>query len=664
MGLIRTQGAAVFRDNAIQGDPSSGPHKVVKAAVRTLMGTIEDAIAASALGMSGVNSWTELQEIADPAPNAVYVVSSADTGTHEDPVSGEIVDNAGFYRWNADEEAMEKLDIAALAAGGTDIACDIVAVGTTWTFTPQPGQTPVHPAGEGQTYSGRIPADTDGFSAVVEGINDTPAPDPRPASFQHADYATTGTLWQGEYVRIAFRENGTVQILDPSPAAGGGGSSTASAFLRLDLVDHVGNILHVEPPTGGHPNNTGDGYFGVLQVPEDYPPSESGWAIATSGITMDPIVLEYRDGSDIPGDAIVGGDVIFWSRPGGVGNYQLFQIWRPNDAMPGGSADTQTEYDRVMARWAAANAHAARLLGQRNAAALAEKQDAFANLTYFGGLAGAADKIAYFTGPTGMALADFTTQGRAVVAAASYAAMRTLLSLVPGTDVQVADATLTALAGVTTAANKGLYATGVDAFSTYDLTAGGRALGGVAGTADTFPYFSASNVVTLASSTSAGRSMMAAADAAAQRALLSLGTMAQQNAASVAITGGTAFGLSGLQVTGATSPSTGSGLEIQGGGSVIFQAYNRGTSAYIPFTLDASQVSLRPGGSVKLLANTTQVTISGSLKVPSYTVATVPSASTHGAGAEIYVSDMAGGAEFAFSDGTNWRRFSDRTTIS
>jgi hypothetical protein len=82
------------------------------------------------------------------------------------------------------------------------------------------------------------------------------------------------------------------------------------------------------------------------------------------------------------------------------------------------------------------------------------------------------------------------------------------------------DATLVAVAAVTFAANKGLYATGADAFATYDLTAGGRALGGVAGTADTFPYFSASNTVTLASITAAGRALLDDADAAAQRATL------------------------------------------------------------------------------------------------------------------------------------------------
>lgn len=49
-------------------------------------------------------------------------------------------------------------------------------------------------------------------------------------------------------------------------------------------------------------------------------------------------------------------------------------------------------------------------------------------------------------------------------------------------------------------------------------------------------------------------------------------------------------------------------------------------------------------------------------QVPSYTVATLPSAAT--AGQIIYVSDETGGAVLAFSDGTNWRRVTDRATVS
>lgn len=52
------------------------------------------------------------------------------------------------------------------------------------------------------------------------------------------------------------------------------------------------------------------------------------------------------------------------------------------------------------------------------------------------------------------------------------------------------------------------------------------------------------------------------------------------------------------------------------------------------------------------------------VKMASYTVATVPSAATAGAGALIYVTNEAGGASGAQSDGTNWRRFSDLAVIS
>ncbi len=75
-------------------------------------------------------------------------------------------------------------------------------------------------------------------------------------------------------------------------------------------------------------------------------------------------------------------------------------------------------------------------------------------------------------------------------------------------DAQPLDATLTALAGVSTSANKLVYATGSDTFTTTDLT-------------------------------SFGRSLIAADAAATINTLLGLGSMALQAASSVAITGGT-----------------------------------------------------------------------------------------------------------------------------
>ena len=49
--------------------------------------------------------------------------------------------------------------------------------------------------------------------------------------------------------------------------------------------------------------------------------------------------------------------------------------------------------------------------------------------------------------------------------------------------------------------------------------------------------------------------------------------------------------------------------------------------------------------------------------LPSYTVGTLPSASTYADGL-IKVSDETGGDTVAFSDGTNWRRVQDRAVVS
>ena len=86
-------------------------------------------------------------------------------------------------------------------------------------------------------------------------------------------------------------------------------------------------------------------------------------------------------------------------------------------------------------------------------------------------------------------------------------AARTNLGLAIGTNVQAFDATLAALAGVTVAADKVIYATGADQFSTADLT-------------------------------SFGRSLIDDADASAARSTLGLGTIATQASSNVSITGG------------------------------------------------------------------------------------------------------------------------------
>lgn len=103
-------------------------------------------------------------------------------------------------------------------------------------------------------------------------------------------------------------------------------------------------------------------------------------------------------------------------------------------------------------------------------------QQSDATLTALAGVSTAADKLIYATGSDTFTTTDLSSTARTLLDDTSIAAMRTTLGLVIGTDVQPLDATLTALAAVTTAADKLIYATGSDTFTTTDLSSTARTL--------------------------------------------------------------------------------------------------------------------------------------------------------------------------------------------
>ncbi|MFN3474094.1 MAG: hypothetical protein ACK4ZW_08620 [Blastomonas sp.] len=89
------------------------------------------------------------------------------------------------------------------------------------------------------------------------------------------------------------------------------------------------------------------------------------------------------------------------------------------------------------------------------------------------------------------------------------------------------------------------------AYSGESFTASITALAGLTPAADSLPYFTSSSAAALATLTSYARTLLDDADASTARGTLGLGTMATQAASSVAITGGTITGLTNLQASGA-----------------------------------------------------------------------------------------------------------------
>lgn len=106
------------------------------------------------------------------------------------------------------------------------------------------------------------------------------------------------------------------------------------------------------------------------------------------------------------------------------------------------------------------------------------------------------------------------------------------------------------------------------------------------------------------------------------------------------------------------------GIEGSSGGG-----YFTGSTAYATVVYSTQQpVQTIINGVKRTEVDSSGLSVTGSISAttrvnyPSYTVATLPAVGS--AGGNIYVSDESGGAQPAFSDGTNWRRYTDRAVVS
>lgn len=215
---------------------------------------------------------------------------------------------------------------------------------------------------------------------------------------------------------------------------------------------------------------------------------------------------------------------------------------------------------------------------------------------------------------------------------------------------------------------------------------GAQALAGITAAADKLFYLTGATTGAVIDFKTWARSFLGAADVGAARTALDLddnyaalnGSSSQAFAASTINASGT---ITSQQVFASTSLATIVGPSGTSGVGVFLRPVGTGlTTGQLvvgPTAMTRDGYNVRdinntPNGSLALAQAGTDTTsrtwsadhLDGIRRLRSYTKTTLPSASGLGAGHQIYVTNDVGGAIPAFSDGTSWRRVSDRAVIA
>lgn len=348
---------------------------------------------------------------------------------------------------------------------------------------------------------------------------------------------------------VVLPESGTADNLDEIENFADG------KFIVISTAD-VGDTITVRDESISGGNIALRGVTSrVLSDPEDsllliYKESVGFWIQAggtpAGGAPSAHASTHQHGGSDEVATATPAANAI--PKAGGAGTLALG--WIPAGGTPGAHATTHQHggSDEVATATPAANA-----IVKAGAASRIANGWLDATLESLAALGTVADRIAYTTGVDTWAEAPLTAFVRTILDDANQAAVQATLALVPGTNVQVQDAELQAIAGLTSAADRLPYFTGSGTASLAIFTAFARtilddadqaavrttlaltpgtdvqafdvelaAIAGLVSAADRLPYFTGSGTASLATFTAFARTFLDDADAATVRTTLGL----------------------------------------------------------------------------------------------------------------------------------------------
>jgi hypothetical protein len=339
-------------------------------------------------------------------------------------------------------------------------------------------------------------------------------------------------------------------------------AATDIAAAIRELEDEKGTV---SGDVSGKVNRTGDTFSGTVGF------GDASYIVYLSGSdaimqwASGDYMLYDRTGNDL---TVFIGSVARFFLSGSTAEIGGNTIWHAGNDGSGSGLDADTLRATTPSSFGLsllddANAAAARStlgLGTAATSATGDFQAADATLTALAGVTTAADRLIYATGSDAFTVTTFTSFARSLLDDADAATMRSTLGLVIGTNVQAQDSELSALAGLTSAADTFPYFTGSGTAALGNVTSFARsilddgdattvratlglgtaattassayqaadaelaAIAGLTSAADRLPYFTGSGTAALATFTSAGRALVDDADASAQLTTLGVST--------------------------------------------------------------------------------------------------------------------------------------------